>query len=489
VLHFAPCTVNRTFLSPYDERVRYTPHLADFAETAAVFERHVSESGQSGIAYASLFSGRQADGHGVFSHPRFLGDEITLLTETFAKAGYRPFFWSGQRMGSALLNYGQGVASRDAVHSLSLRHPEELLTESTAMGLTANVPRFDALLRELQSNPDRRAYVQVNFTITHGPHHLNTSRQELLDFAARHPELAGDLEPEEIDRLTELYAEHRFDLEWDTKRALDRLGLQPSELQALARVLELWYAASIERLDRCFGRLLERIDAHGLGDQSLVVFTADHGEVLRDEHGAFRWTHGLQLSPEVLQVPLLIRGAGVQPGRYAEVTRSIDLFPTIASLAGAGRGAPKDLPGENLARALRGRARAPELLAWSHTSVLGPHQLDGLDSGAAVSLLHPRREDPETMWVSVRERDLVLELRPDEAGDWTPRLFDLAADPHRRIDLYDPSDRKLKKRLAALEEYKRSLVEGFHHHAALDGRRELTDQQSLEYLRSLGYIR
>ncbi len=45
VLLYAPCTVNRSFLSPYDEKVGYTPHLSAFAREAVTFRRHQTEAG------------------------------------------------------------------------------------------------------------------------------------------------------------------------------------------------------------------------------------------------------------------------------------------------------------------------------------------------------------------------------------------------------------------------------------------------------------
>ena len=61
VLLFAPCTVSTAFLSPYNEEVDFTPNLQAFAERSVVFQRHQTEAGQSGPAYAAIFSGGQAD--------------------------------------------------------------------------------------------------------------------------------------------------------------------------------------------------------------------------------------------------------------------------------------------------------------------------------------------------------------------------------------------------------------------------------------------
>ena len=74
---------------------------------------------------------------------------------------------------------------------------------------------------------------------------------------------------------------------------------------------------------------MRAVDERGLRDESLVVFTADHGELLYRDNALFPWSHDFQLAPEVLRAPLLIRGPGVAPGRAEWVTRSIDLYPTI----------------------------------------------------------------------------------------------------------------------------------------------------------------
>ena len=114
VVLYAPCTVNKDYLAPYAEQVTYTPHLARFARDSAVFTRHYTEAGQSGIAYASIFSGGQADHHKAFRHPVHLPDELNLAAEIFADAGYETFFWNGHRMASHELGYGQGVDRSNA---------------------------------------------------------------------------------------------------------------------------------------------------------------------------------------------------------------------------------------------------------------------------------------------------------------------------------------------------------------------------------------
>ena len=89
VIVYATCSLGTTFLSPYHPELPLTPALQRFAEQAIVFERHQTESGQSGTAFASIFSGRQADEHGVYFHPTRLPEELLMLTEVLRTAATR----------------------------------------------------------------------------------------------------------------------------------------------------------------------------------------------------------------------------------------------------------------------------------------------------------------------------------------------------------------------------------------------------------------
>ena len=165
VLLYAPCTVNKHYLSPYAPSVGYTPHLQAFAEESTVFRRHQTEAGQSGIAYASIFSGAGATRHGAFRHPVTLSDDLYLVSEAFADQGYETFFWNGHLLGGP--NYGQGVPAGNL----------------WPRGLVADDARFQAILERLRSDESYRAFVMTNFTVTHGPYRMAGAGP----FRKRHP--------------------------------------------------------------------------------------------------------------------------------------------------------------------------------------------------------------------------------------------------------------------------------------------------------------
>lgn len=105
------------------------------------------------------------------------------------------------------------------------------------------------------------------------------------------------------------------------------------------------YDGSLAYLDAQIGRMLQELDRRGRLDNTVVIVTADHGE-MRGEVG--RFSHGVDVYRPVLHVPLIIRfPRRIRPGvRIAEAASLRDLPATIADLAGLkGRLA---LPGSSL---------------------------------------------------------------------------------------------------------------------------------------------
>ena len=114
------------------------------------------------------------------------------------------------------------------------------------------------------------------------------------------------------------------------------------------------YDAEVAFVDAALGRLLASVDRQ----RTLIIVTADHGEAL-GEHG--EPDHGFFLYDSTLHVPLVIappsplRGIGEAPRVVTEQVRSIDLFPTILEMVGAG--AQSTVDGVSLVPLLRGESR------------------------------------------------------------------------------------------------------------------------------------
>jgi arylsulfatase A-like enzyme len=265
-------------------------------------------------------------------------------------------------------------------------------------------------------------------------------------------------------------------------------GFSAQETRAFCNTMDYLYRCAVRRLDILFDAVLSRIEAAGLLDSSLLAFTADHGETLYRDNTLYKFAHGYQLAPEVLRVPMIIRAPslGVKPRRHHFVSRSIDVFPTLAGLAGIDLSGPRALEGVDLTPALTGAAQAPSLAAFSHTALVHANIVN--DPEYHDSTLHrifPER-DPELMWVSVRQRNTVVKLtRPDPAEGFVATAFDLARDPEERHDLFDPADEHHQRALASLKRYKARLVDAWRHGPVTTG---LEEEERIRRLKALGYL-
>jgi hypothetical protein len=140
--------------------------------------------------------------------------------------------------------------------------------------------------------------------------------------------------------------------------------------------------------------------------------------------------------------------------------------------------------GVDLSPAMRGDRPPPHLVGYSHSSLLA----DGMVEETHRSLVRqfPRR-DPLTMWVAMRDGDLVYKLSDDDGAGIAPHVYDWTADPVEAHDLYDPANPEHAAAFARLQEYRVQLIDGYRYaEAAANG--TLPTERQREILRSLGYI-
>ncbi len=469
VLLYATCSLNRHFLSPYDPTRSFTPNLGRFAREGLVFERHMTETGRSGNAFATLYSGLQAPGHGIYQHPARLPVSVELIGERFAEAGFETSSWLHHLMANAKLGYAQGVPSA--------RQHQPLLN--------GNDPDFLALLDGLVADPTKRTLVTTNNSPTHGPYY----GLQIAEFCDRYPAECAIRRHPDFERLRPIYLKDPIAFNWDFDDTAKRLGLQPKDYEQLNMVVELLYKVGVYRLDQLFGGVIEAITERGLLDQSLIAFTSDHGEILVRDNAPFRWTHGMQLAPEVLNVAFILRGPkfGVPRGRYQGVTRSIDVFPTLASLSGL-KPPVENVMGHDLKKAVRGEVEPPDLVALSHTALMATEfRRDPLPKFPVLLKRFPR-QDPALMWVAARRGDDFWELRRDpETGRFSAYRYDLASDPEKRRDRFDAGKPENKAMQSLLERYKVELEAGYFRRKQHDVG-SVPEDDAVRRLKSLGYI-
>jgi len=180
------------------------------------------------------------------------------------------------------------------------------------------------------------------------------------------------------------------------------------------------YLAMVSHLDDWIGRILQTLESTGLAEDTIVVYSSDHGEMW-GEHGIW----GKQcFYEESSRVPLIAHGPkfGIESGvRIDRPVTLLDLYPTFRELAGCD---DWDVPldGRSLAGALRGETT----LDWEPVF---------------SEYYGPDTKGPERM---VRHRNFKLNYYHNQGME----LFDLDADPGEMNDLSDdPSHARTREEL------------------------------------------
>ena len=104
------------------------------------------------------------------------------------------------------------------------------------------------------------------------------------------------------------------------------------------------YYASVTYMDRQVGKVLKTLKDEGLEDNTIIIFTSDHGFFL----GEHEFWMKVGLMDESSRVPMIIKVPGQKPSVCHSFTELIDLYPTISSLAGIPY--PKEIQGKNISK-------------------------------------------------------------------------------------------------------------------------------------------
>jgi len=192
------------------------------------------------------------------------------------------------------------------------------------------------------------------------------------------------------------------------------------------------YWGMVSCIDDHLGRLLDRLRASGADQNTLVIFTSDHGDHMGD-HRLIR--KSVNLYEELVHVPLIVWGGGVTPGLTDAMVSNIDLMPTLAEFAGVDT--PEGVHGSSFAGVLRGeRATHRQTVFMEHGNPGSPLQPGGL----TVAQNEELAASPGHHLSDAVSRGRVKAVRTDRykychtPGD-VDELYDIHEDPHELVNL------------------------------------------------------
>jgi len=380
-------TLRSDHLGVYGYERDTSPRLDAFARDAIRFDQAYSTTSWTRPAVASLLTGVSPRRHGAVTRTQGISLDRPVLAEMLADAGYHTAAFVTNPNVLPIWGFGRGF---------------EVFRDVASIDKTGRADQVNAEVFQYLETSVEPFFLYVHTRDPHGPYDPPAP----------------------------------FDAVWPRPSTDELESPQPS-VAARARMLDRMadYDGEVRFNDQHFGELLDLLRERGLYDDTLIVFTSDHGEEFRD-HGELG--HGHTLFQEQVRVPLLVKLPG---SRHAGAVTSIrvsllDVAPTL--LAAAGSAPDPSLEGTDLATLVADppidRALFFDLNLWGAT----PHRIvaEGVVKGPLKLV---RRGEPR--------RELLL--------------FDLEADPDERSNLA-VTRRETALELAGLLDEERARSAGLH---------------------------
>ncbi len=337
-----------------------TPVINALAEKGVVFENAQSAENWTKPSVASVLTGLYPVTHGAKTDSAKLPESALVLSEHLRSQGFRT--------GSFIAN---GYVSNKFGFDQGWNHYTNYIRESKSTE-AENV--FREAGEWIEANRDKKFFAYVH---TIDPHVPYDPPAEFLSMYDRRTDYDGQVS-----------ARKTPDLLSDAKRNPPRVTFTGSDVRRLKGL----HDGEISYHDVYLGKFIQKLKALGVWEDTLFVFTSDHGEEF-DDHGS--WGHGHSVYQELLHVPLMFYGKGVPVRRVPNTVGTVDITSTVTELMGL-----LPMPGNE------GRSLVPFM--------------DG----------HP------TPYPTVAFSDFLDDRRVIRAGRWklvlrgiNGTLFDLASDP------------------------------------------------------------
>ncbi len=355
-----------------------TPVIDALAGGGCLFEAAYCASPLCAPSRASLMTGRLPSQTGVFDNAAPLPPDVPTVAHVLRSAGYRTALAGKMHfVGPDQLHGFEERLTTDVYPADFEWTPDWALGPGERPGWYHNMQslrdagvrdaamqtdyddevsfRAARYLRDLRRSDEQRPFfLAVSFTAPHDPWEVRRRHWDLYEGAdIGAPEVPAiprsDADPHSL-RLRDAYL-------------ADREPLTPEEAETARRA----YLAAVSEIDERTGALLEVLAENGMDEETVVVFTSDHGEML-GERGLW---YKMSFFEGSARVPLIVRGPGISPRRVGGPVSQLDLAATLAELAGAD---PSGLGGAGLGAVLRSGAEPdrPVLAEYLAETVTAP---------------------------------------------------------------------------------------------------------------------
>ena len=336
------------WLPTYGHPLVETPHLENFAAESAVFERAITTAPVCTPYRGCLLSGQYPSQTGVLENGQAFPDGITSLADHLNAGGYETYYVGKWHLSGAPQE-NRWVPPEKRAGFQHFIGWESHHVDHWAGLIWADDPENAVKMpgHETDGLTDVALDQMEQASAGGGPFFM------LLSYQAPHPPCSPPAEFLAPYENRELVTEANADRDAWFKHAGWRTDYDAQRFREL-------YFGEISHLDAAFGRLLAAMDRLGLRDNTLVVFTSDHGEMAGAQG---RFGKGVMYE-EALRIPLIARAPG-QAGslRVDAPVSTVDLMPTLLDYAGCRAAGPGE--GASLCPLIEGRAGGPDRVVIS----------------------------------------------------------------------------------------------------------------------------
>ncbi|WP_013629293.1 sulfatase family protein [Rubinisphaera brasiliensis] len=387
-------------LGCYGHPYAKTPAIDQLAAEGTRFTQHYVTGVTCNPSRTGVMTGQFPARFARYAADYGFGDRVTI-TELLKRQGYKTGHFGKWHIGPEDADGTYGI---DTVQTIGK-------SRDSAAGRDTDL--YSAAIDFIRDNKDGPFYVNVWGHATHFPVHTS-------------PELVNVFDDVSVDRADfPPTMQHKFDESLQISKQLDESMRQ--------------YLGDVYQIDLNVGRLLKVIDELGLRENTIVVFSSDHGPapVALGKKGVRKYSQNMLGSAGPFRggkhsqyeggtrVPFIIRWPGKTPaGRVnsTSVSSFVDWLPTLAAIAGA-NDLPEQLDGEDISDIWRGAERQRERPLFWKTSSTGsaPSIRDG-----KWKLHLPQRKQGETelydLSVDPSETDNVAADYPEAVEELSAKI-------------------------------------------------------------------
>lgn len=400
-------TLRADHLGCYDYDRPTTPNLDRLCEDSVVFSESIAHAPSTLHSHASILTSLIPHHHGAgWGGKTRLSPEALSLAEIAQQAGLATAAFTGGGQMDRIFGLDQGF---------------DTYQQPGAAHFYGTVKRASEWL---ETRPNRPFFLFLHTYETHHPYEPDQRFLELFE-----KDYSGDL-PDQISvgLLREINRKER--------------PLEEGDLEHIINT----YDAEIRSMDEGLQHLIAFLQENSLYEDTMIVFTSDHGEEF-GEHGRIGW-HSHSLYDELLKVPLIVKFPNQEHGgtRVEDQVGGIDIAPTV--LAALGLPAPEVFQGKDLTPLAAGA---------------------GMESRAVISRI---------------DRALDKDINSIRKPGWKlyrNQLFDLEADPQELWDTALNKPQMVKELRSEIE----AVVESREPYL---GEQVGPEGKTLDELKALGYL-